>query len=570
MTGETPGSDGGQGNKVPQPYEPIFAIFQGGGAKGITHIGALKAIEDEHMALVGVAGTSAGAIVAALAAVGYSADELLDPKESGGDILRTLGHTPVGILKWRRWRWLVLARLSILPVIILIGTATFVLLIGALARVPLLLTIGAWGVLIPTIIVLLMAIGPFRRRGVFSSEDLQNVLNEAFRRKLAQHYEDLGKLEEVPDVVRFKHIDPGEVARCSPLKVIVSDIRSGELVLFDGDDREVIVAQAVAASAAIPFAFAPPRIEGTDKARIYADGGLVSNLPAWSFSVEKRAFERARDGKTVPVLAFSLKNPKAAARGMSGKPQPLSLMGYLSRVFQTGIFGSQRIVDEFVPDLDHIELKTPLDTMAFNLTRKQAVEAYKAGLASATAALRRRRLTQKLIDGQMKALLATVRIQVARRRKKAGAPMPHLRLTLVDPTGPKRRPDAEFRVVASIGMSPDHADDRLPLDPRNLAAPKAFADRQAILAVIKDQPADLLWMSKYERALIWPQLCSIVCIPVFGAAVLTGERPPRPQRVLCLDSSDSLQEEFKDPRFMKMLHDRSLALSPAMIRKAFR
>ena len=60
-------------------FAPIFAIFQGGGAKGITHVGALKAIEEERFVPVGVAGTSAGAIIAALVAVGYRADDLLDP-----------------------------------------------------------------------------------------------------------------------------------------------------------------------------------------------------------------------------------------------------------------------------------------------------------------------------------------------------------------------------------------------------------------------------------------------------------------------------------------------------------
>ena len=57
-------------------HKQCFAIFEGGGAKGITHLGALKALDDVEMARLGVAGTSAGAIVAALSAVGYSAEEL--------------------------------------------------------------------------------------------------------------------------------------------------------------------------------------------------------------------------------------------------------------------------------------------------------------------------------------------------------------------------------------------------------------------------------------------------------------------------------------------------------------
>lgn len=43
-----------------------FVAFAGSGAKRVVHVGALKALEDRGIALKGVAGTSAGALVAAL------------------------------------------------------------------------------------------------------------------------------------------------------------------------------------------------------------------------------------------------------------------------------------------------------------------------------------------------------------------------------------------------------------------------------------------------------------------------------------------------------------------------
>jgi NTE family protein len=45
-----------------------FAIFEGGGAKGLAHVGALKAAESRNLEFIGVAGASAGAIIAALVA----------------------------------------------------------------------------------------------------------------------------------------------------------------------------------------------------------------------------------------------------------------------------------------------------------------------------------------------------------------------------------------------------------------------------------------------------------------------------------------------------------------------
>ena len=53
-------------------------VFEGGGVKGVALIGALKRMEDEGIGFGRVAGTSAGAITAALIAAGYKAEEIKD------------------------------------------------------------------------------------------------------------------------------------------------------------------------------------------------------------------------------------------------------------------------------------------------------------------------------------------------------------------------------------------------------------------------------------------------------------------------------------------------------------
>ena len=55
----------------------VGLVLSGGGAKGLAHIGALKVIEDSGVKIDYIAGTSMGAIVGALYASGYSADELV-------------------------------------------------------------------------------------------------------------------------------------------------------------------------------------------------------------------------------------------------------------------------------------------------------------------------------------------------------------------------------------------------------------------------------------------------------------------------------------------------------------
>ena len=53
-------------------------VFKGGGVKGIALVGAISYFEEQGYAWKRVAGTSAGAIVASLVAVGYSANEIKD------------------------------------------------------------------------------------------------------------------------------------------------------------------------------------------------------------------------------------------------------------------------------------------------------------------------------------------------------------------------------------------------------------------------------------------------------------------------------------------------------------
>jgi NTE family protein len=54
----------------------IGVVLSGGGAKGIAHIGVLKAMEEAGLTPDYITGTSMGSIVGGLYAAGYSADEL--------------------------------------------------------------------------------------------------------------------------------------------------------------------------------------------------------------------------------------------------------------------------------------------------------------------------------------------------------------------------------------------------------------------------------------------------------------------------------------------------------------
>src|SRR5580700_3633683 len=54
----------------------IGLTLSGGGAKGLAHIGILKAIDSAGLKIDYITGTSMGAIIGAMYAVGYSADSI--------------------------------------------------------------------------------------------------------------------------------------------------------------------------------------------------------------------------------------------------------------------------------------------------------------------------------------------------------------------------------------------------------------------------------------------------------------------------------------------------------------
>lgn len=70
-----------------EPTRPIYGkvglVMGGGGARGLYHVGVIKALEEHNIPVDYVSGTSMGAIIAALYATGYSADEMADIVRSG-------------------------------------------------------------------------------------------------------------------------------------------------------------------------------------------------------------------------------------------------------------------------------------------------------------------------------------------------------------------------------------------------------------------------------------------------------------------------------------------------------
>ncbi len=58
--------------------QKVAVVLSGGGAKGVAHIGVLKALEEQGIPIDYIAGTSMGAIIGGLYASGYSPDRMLE------------------------------------------------------------------------------------------------------------------------------------------------------------------------------------------------------------------------------------------------------------------------------------------------------------------------------------------------------------------------------------------------------------------------------------------------------------------------------------------------------------
>lgn len=79
--------------------ENLGVVFSGGGALGLAHIGAIKALEEHGIQPKYVAGTSMGAIIGVMYAAGYSADEIME-------IVRTQRLYKVGrLMTWQSAFW---------------------------------------------------------------------------------------------------------------------------------------------------------------------------------------------------------------------------------------------------------------------------------------------------------------------------------------------------------------------------------------------------------------------------------------------------------------------------------
>jgi len=531
-------------NAKPGP-RPIFAIFEGGGAKGVAHVGALDAIAANKLEIIGVAGTSAGALAAVLAAIGLDAADIMDDKDPGANILSQHGLDPVKLLGEHAWREFCYLRDTGAD-LVKRGLATRLLLGAFVTPCALPIVFHAW-----------------RRRGHFKTDSIRAFVNMVVRRRLQEIKEEANLSLDVPDEPTFGDLTEAWPT-VVPLKIVVTDVSRGTLEVLDRHlTPRVKVAEAVAASIAIPYVFEPARIPSF-RPGLFADGGLVSNLPIWVFVEEKLARERERYGAPpIPIIGFSLQ-PAAADTGDSSDLP--SMLDYSRTLAEAALAGSQGTSHRFMEDLTIIPLKTDLPMLAFDADWAALRKAREEGRKCADRGL------SFLIDMKPERIRAELRkvhdqalaLINERRRRRRQRRVDQLRTNLIRPWG-----NLSLRVVEGINMTGD-ADDRLLLDRRGQGAAVAFAEKGVRVFPVAPMAGGPSrgYMTKYEQALVRPSMRAMICVPIFkDGSQWSRDEPKRdgPDGVLCLDCDDpEMTSDFDNREFVDMLVDKSSVLYAAI------
>lgn len=263
-----------------------YAVFEGGGAKGVAYAGALAAARRNGINFVGYGGASAGALVAFLSSIGMTPVEMYRFMKAN-PIATYLNDGNARELK---------ALAELFGDLSLIKGAGFwgfwfLLLMGCVF-------FGNYLILCVLIFLFLLIFVCCNFKGLFAIYKVYKYKGiydfGALEDKLI--YEVKNRLGFVDRNFTFRDLYE---KRPILLKVIASSLNSGKVEVFCKDTTpDVFVLDAVLASCGYPFVFKPREIDG----KMLVDGGLASNMPVFLFH---RSY--SRDIPDVcPVFAFDL------------------------------------------------------------------------------------------------------------------------------------------------------------------------------------------------------------------------------------------------------------------------
>jgi NTE family protein len=314
-------------------------VLEGGGVKGIAHVGAVSALAEAGYTFHRVAGASAGAIGATFVAAGLPIERM--------ELLMRPGADPNSI-DYR--------------------------------RVPDTQHIHIPGVVGDAVSILF-------DKGIYDGDYLRDFINETLERETNGNITKFGDLR-IEDADR-RDLAPDQQYR---LVVMVADVSRGSLVrlpwdyrLYGYDPDEMPIADAVRASTSIPFFFKPVRFPWqapSANVSYWVDGGSLSDFPI-------EVFDRA-DDKRSRWPTFGVK--------LSARPDGDALMNvvggtlsFAKAILETVVNGNDQVhlADPCVADRTVFVDTSMVQATDFTLTVDQQSQLFEAGRSAARAFLAR-------------------------------------------------------------------------------------------------------------------------------------------------------------------------------------
>ncbi|MBW4596444.1 MAG: patatin-like phospholipase family protein [Brasilonema angustatum HA4187-MV1] len=318
-----------------------YAILDGGGVKGAALVGCLQAAKDHGIKFIGYGGTSAGSIVALLASVGYSPEDIKEIMIEEINFNDFLDGTDKDLERFKKFPKGFLT--SFFKNLFLWQNKD---LIDKLNE-----KLGLCDAITLT---------KFLLEKIKDSPKVQNS-NSDLRKKIEKatdiNFQDLKKL------------------KCDPLKVVASDLISQKAVIYPQDEGEEAlnysVIKAVRASMCFPFVFTPVRQENGS---VLVDGGLSSNLPIFLFQKE-----RSIDHK--PVIAFDLCDEEDNIAAQTNKTKEYQLGELLGDMLATVLESSDDLLRQVIDNIYHVRipLRKDIDTLDFSIDKEKRKQLFDKG-----------------------------------------------------------------------------------------------------------------------------------------------------------------------------------------------
>lgn len=303
----------------------VDLVLEGGGVKVIALVGALTVLENEGYEFQRIAGASAGSIVAALVAAGYTPSELqktfrdLDYKQFADESAASKFGIP-----------------------------------GKVASL-------------------------FMKKGVYDGMFMRKFVYDLLDKKGVRTFGDL-KIAAAAESHTI-HDD-------YKLVILAADITRGTLARLPWDyadyglnPDEQLVADAVHASASLPFFFKPVKLSGS----YLSDGGIISNFPVWMFDAERE--EELEQRRTIGIKLSS----RTDAIGKNRRNSTNNTFNYGVSILRTILDAQEQIHldDQRAQDNTIFIDASAAASTDFDLTKDQQIELYEAGKKATERFLKR-------------------------------------------------------------------------------------------------------------------------------------------------------------------------------------